>query len=1320
MHNNSKRKIPGNDIPFSWAITRNKQAEDLAKPSLKVYIEHEDTRKKYPIDALAIKGNTISGIFRGKIQKQYGSYTLHLVENDGENNMFSVDHVNFITLVRHTYEEGGHDCSNLTTDTIEITTDITVPDNGIGISHITKTTSNISGGENVITIHLDNGAQYSFSVFNGQKPVITTDRHDQFVDIIVDEQVIATLQDSLFIPEAQQAVKDYVLSIFEATKGQPNGIASLNDEGTIPTSQLPSTVTEGAEAGTNALKALKDKVDKEEGKGLSTNDLTNDLLQKLNDLHNYNDTEVRNLVNKTQSALDALIGSKDTTKAIDTFNEVIKFLSSFDNTDSLPSVLSSLTKDIQAWVKSQEYLTQHQDLSGYQQTIADLATIREDSKRGASALQELQVLKGGIINNQRAYLNGQMQTLATVTLRPGWSLRMRVTSLSFGASANILLFKKGASSPVATATATVPDASPSGYTLVYTTSKYDTLNTDYELMCIGTSGNIVYNLSWGINSELDALLEKVNSFNSYDDTEVRQLITNVQSALDTLTGKQDTTDVIDTFNEVIKFLNSFGNDDTLSGVLYTLEQNIKDWVEEQQFAYSDSLEDYPLAVNIQDYMSEGTVLPIDSRCVYYYYNRQLDVRTYIKRGPGFVRVTNSFLDRFDNTLYRFVDGVYFGKYAEDELEESILEQFGLRRQSFISDLDTIREGAASGATAIQPEDGKGLSTNDFTNALKSKLESLSNYDDAEVRGLISNVQSALNTLVGSEDTTTAIDTFNEVISFLDTFKGSDSLASALATLKTEIQTWVENKKYLTKHQDLKTINGETIVGSGNIEVKGVTDFNELENKPKIPSKTSDLTNDSGFVKDSNYVHTDNNYTNADKENVAKVGELSQQVNTIDKDVEVIDANVLALNEAHLIYGVIINEEQSSPTLQRVGNLDLHVSLPVQSLMRRCLLNDDGSVNYYLNANDSTLKEDGTPAVLDGTDGMVMVEMPRHFRRLKFIDATRYRVDISLYPFKDAIEIPQMYVSAWEATVDRSNGNMLASVVNTDVRYRGGNNQSAWDGTYRSVLGMPATSISLTNYRAYARKRGDGWNCYEYRAHLAIFWFYTIEYATLNSQATYNANLTAEGYHQGGMGAGVTNITSANWNTYNSYYPFIPCGFTASLGNNTGIVPFSFNDEQAEAYGGAFTTNVPSYRGIENPFGHIFKWTDGVMFDIHADSDTGESRACKPTDTSEYGDTSKQVPFGTIPRASGYTKKMNITPYAEIIPSENGGGSTTYFCDYFYTSSPTSGNSWRGLLLGGYANIGTSAGLAFVYSSHAASSASAYCGSRLCFCQITKL
>ena len=90
--------------------------------------------------------------------------------------------------------------------------------------------------------------------------------------------------------------------------------------------------------------------------------------------------------------------------------------------------------------------------------------------------------------------------------------------------------------------------------------------------------------------------------------------------------------------------------------------------------------------------------------------------------------------------------------------------------------------------------------------------------------------------------------------------------------------------------------------------------------------------------------------------------------------------------------------------------------------------------------------------------------------------------MSLVPIAGYKKINKMYVSAYEATVQRST-NKLASVCSTDVDYRGGNNNASYDGTYRSFLGLPATDISLNGFRTYARNRGSvEWNSNLYRLH----------------------------------------------------------------------------------------------------------------------------------------------------------------------------------------------------------------------------------------------
>ena len=420
------------------------------------------------------------------------------------------------------------------------------------------------------------------------------------------------------------------------------------------------------------------------------------------------------------------------------------------------------------------------------------------------------------------------------------------------------------------------------------------------------------------------------------------------------------------------------------------------------------------------------------------------------------------------------------------------------------------------------------------------------------------------------------------------------------------------------------------------------------------------------------------------------------------------------------YGVKINTNVADTTLERVGRAELHDSLPVQSQMRRCLLNDNGEVVTYLHATDSTKTDTGAAADLTGASGMVMVEIPEHYRKFEF-DGSNILALISAFPLPGFHKVRKVYRSAYEATVDRTTSTIkLASVVNTTAAFRGGNNTAGWDETYRSLLGRPATNISLTSFRSYARNRGTaglndkGWNCDLYEAQLNTYWLLVIEYAQLNCQAAFTSQLTEDGYRQGGLGDGVTTLDSTRWNNFNGYNPFVPCGITNSLGNATGVVDY----EMPEEYGATLTVHVPSYRGIENPFGHVWSWTDGILVQAQSDADGAKHLFFRAADDNPANFNSSNyngyVQRGELPRSDGYVKKILCGEYGDNMPQQIGGSSTTYFADYFYQNKPASGVALRGVSFGGAAYYGAYAGLACAYTAYAPSTTVTNFGSRLCF------
>lgn len=412
------------------------------------------------------------------------------------------------------------------------------------------------------------------------------------------------------------------------------------------------------------------------------------------------------------------------------------------------------------------------------------------------------------------------------------------------------------------------------------------------------------------------------------------------------------------------------------------------------------------------------------------------------------------------------------------------------------------------------------------------------------------------------------------------------------------------------------------------------------------------------------------------------------------------------------YGIEWDTTVSNPKPTRIGKMELHKELPLQNMMRNCILKDDGSVAYYLHANDSTKQDNGAAADLTGATGQMETELPDMYVRFE-TDGNKCRHLQSTEPLPGFHLWRKGYIGSVEATVQRSTST-LASVCNTDADYRGGNNDATRDGTYRTMLGMPATNISLTNFRAYARKRGSTeWNCNLYRLHKMMWWLFAVEYANFNSQADFNAALDENGYHQGGLGAGVTTWDGTSWGNYNGYYPLVPCGVTNSLGNHTGTVDYNVIGSDGST---VKTFAVPRYRGVENPFGHIWKWTDGCKCIIQSEASGGLSKfyVCdNPANFTSSGTTNYDY-RGNLPRSEGYVKALILGADGEIMPLAVGGGSTTYFCDYFYTNIPTSGESERGVLFGGNANSGASAGFVFAHTYYTATYATANIGSRLCF------
>lgn len=401
------------------------------------------------------------------------------------------------------------------------------------------------------------------------------------------------------------------------------------------------------------------------------------------------------------------------------------------------------------------------------------------------------------------------------------------------------------------------------------------------------------------------------------------------------------------------------------------------------------------------------------------------------------------------------------------------------------------------------------------------------------------------------------------------------------------------------------------------------------------------------------------------------------------------------------YGVSWSETSSNPDCTRIGNMDMHRSLPIQSMMKGYLYFKDGNPLYrMLKLNDSWTKCENYSAggwrdvdtLLEDNNINVMIKIPEFWWIDDYIESTEtHNLKICPHAKPGWYHHKEAYVSAYEG-------------------YIGGN-------YYRSSKNkIPSVNFTRSTVRPKARANGLGnsWNIYTYNEHRAICHLFLVEYATRNSQKAVNTELTPEGFRQGGLGSGCTTGTA----TINGAqtWSFIPTGSSDSLGSGSGEVTVTI--QQTDSSGSNTTTTTRKcnrYRGIENPFGHVWKHTDDVI-SVYI-SDYGARFWYKCDSPDHFGDSiSKDNPYYKNIAANavvtGYKTKIATTSTCDFFASScNNGSETTYWCDYNWDNTD---GSLHCLLIGGGSIDGGAAGLFSLHSKHEVGSSDASIGSRLTY------
>lgn len=312
-----------------------------------------------------------------------------------------------------------------------------------------------------------------------------------------------------------------------------------------------------------------------------------------------------------------------------------------------------------------------------------------------------------------------------------------------------------------------------------------------------------------------------------------------------------------------------------------------------------------------------------------------------------------------------------------------------------------------------------------------------------------------------------------------------------------------------------------------------------------------------------------------------------------------------------VYGLEYNE--ASDTYVRTGSQNFTA---IQSQMKRCLLLPDGTVDYFLSAENSNYKADGSPANITGANGYlgnVMVQIPKYYRKITTVGDVVTR-EVSLTPAAGFTLHPAF----------------IKAGVEVDYRYYRAYQGVEIGGKLRSVSGaVPTRSKNISQFRALAKANGSDWHQNDWMLLDAIRELSSIEIGTFRSQDV--------------LGQG--NSTGANYD--------LASGMSNSIGNGSST---------------SATAGWMSYRGIENFYASIWEFIDGINVRDHEPFVNANHKTfASDVFTGDYVSTGV-----TQPTANGYISAMHHTDKGFFVKAA-GGGTTTFFADYY--SQNTGNRIW---------------------------------------------
>lgn len=445
------------------------------------------------------------------------------------------------------------------------------------------------------------------------------------------------------------------------------------------------------------------------------------------------------------------------------------------------------------------------------------------------------------------------------------------------------------------------------------------------------------------------------------------------------------------------------------------------------------------------------------------------------------------------------------------------------------------------------------------------------------------------------------------------------------------------------------------------------------------------------------------------ENVATYKRIERNINhfTVNYNIELtstlpnIDTIPIEGTQPEDWYGVSWSETSSNPDCTRIGNMDMHRSLPIQSMMKPfditnikdtvpeiiLPIDDQFQKTSYANANNNQW------SIVSTDSDNIMIRIPEFWYTDEYVPKSNtHNLKICPHAKPGWYHHKEAYVSAYELCETSPSSGKVCSAKGLIPLV----------GRTREVL---RKAVRGSGFDGEAK-----WNLYTYEEHRAICHLFLVEYATRNSQKAVNTELTPEGFRQGGLGSGCTTGTA----TINGAqtWSFIPTGSSDSLGSGSGEVTVTI--QQTDSSGSntsTITRKCNRYRGIENPFGHIWKHTDDVI-SVYGNGYRTWYKSVKPNQFATNKNTSYKPFCASTMVSSGYKTEIKATPTCDFFAiSVSGGSETTYWCDYNWDNTDTSEHC---LLIGGTSDHGGQAGLFYLHSYAGVSFSHAAIGSRLTY------